>query len=333
MCRQSVKSTFPDFFQSGGPDHHVVSYATLKPGAYRFVVPAEQSGLRLDHFLAAGLDGAARGLVKRLIEVGGVHVDGRRVRRCSLPLLADQRIELYVDGLSLVPFRLEPGQVLYRDRYLLALDKPAGIATQPTPARYQGTLFAALPQLLGRAGAVSVGMVQRLDRDTSGVIIFSTHPRAHKGLTAAFSEHRVRKRYLALVAGVPGEVTGEIRSLLARRRSTNRTVSVERGGKLAVTRYRVVERFAAAALLEVEILTGRTHQIRVHLAEAGHPLLGDAAYGGASDYRGMAIPRQMLHASELQLDHPVSGEGLTVRAPLPLDFAAVRQALATVAAR
>jgi len=266
-------------------------------------------------------------MIKRLIDLGGAHVDGRRVRRCSLPVAAGQLIELHVDGLPLEPFRLDPARIIYRDQYLLALDKPAGIATQPTPARYQGTVYAALQQFLGETGQVSLGMVQRLDRDTSGVMVFSTHPRAHKGLTAAFSEHRVTKRYLALSAGLPAGDEGEIRSQLARRRATNRMVSVERGGKLALTRYRLIATYDGVSLVEVEIPTGRSHQIRVHFAEAGHPLLGDAAYGGPVLVKGLAIARQMLHASELSLDHPVSGTRLELRAPLPEDFRNVMQYL------
>lgn len=281
----------------------------------------------MDLFLADALQGG-RSAIKRLIDLGGAHVDGRRVRRCSLAVHTGQSIELHVDGLPLEPFQLTPERILYRDKYLLALDKPAGIATQPTPARYQGTVFAALQQLLGTVrGEKGLGMVQRLDRDTSGVLIFSTHPRAHKGLTAAFSEHRVAKRYLALVAGHPQATSGEIRSQLARRRSTNRMVSVERGGKPAITRFRVMVAGEGASLVEVELLTGRSHQIRVHFSEAGHPLLGDTAYGGLAVCAGVTVPRQMLHASELGLDHPVSGVRLELRAPLPDDFQTIMRRL------
>jgi 23S rRNA pseudouridine1911/1915/1917 synthase len=295
----------------------------LAPGTYRFVVPDDQADSRLDLFLAGALADAGRGVIKRLIDLGGVHVAGRRVRRCSLPVTAGQRLELFVDGLPLEPFQLDPAMILYRDRYLLALDKPAGVATQPTPARYQGTVYAALQQFLGGAGRVTLGMVQRLDRDTSGAMVFSIHPRAHKGLTAAFAEHRVVKRYLALVFGRPPCAEGEFRSELARRRSTNRMVSVEHGGKPAITRYRVLTSADDASLVEVEIPTGRSHQIRVHFAEAGHPLLGDPAYGGPVTVRGIAVPRQMLHADTLSLVHPVTGVPLELKASLPADFTTV----------
>jgi 23S rRNA pseudouridine1911/1915/1917 synthase len=326
----SLSSHVPEIFQAVNADNYAVSQTILAPGIYRLVATPEDAGVRLDHFLTSRLEGVPRAMVKRLIDLGGVHVDGRRIRRCSVELTTGQQVELHVDGLPLEPFALKEENLLYRDHYLLALDKPAGIATHPTPARYQGTLYAALQLFLAAGGGVNLGMVQRLDRDTSGVIIFSIHPKANQGLTAAFREHRVVKRYQALVAGLPQLDGGEICSHLARRRATNRMVSVARGGKPALTRYRVVTRFAAAALVEVEIPTGRTHQIRIHFAEAGHPLLGDTAYGGPAACGGVAIPRQMLHASDLQLDHPVSGEKLVLRAPLPTDFAAVMQALAIV---
>jgi 23S rRNA pseudouridine1911/1915/1917 synthase len=298
----------------------------LTSGVYRFVVPAGSLERRLDQFLADEIEQLSRGMARKLIDLGGVHVDGRRVRRCSFAMMPGQRVECYVDGLPPEPFRLESDRILYRDPYLLALDKPAGVPTQPTPARFQGTLYAALLQFLGHQ--TSLGMVQRLDRDTSGVLVFSTHPKAHKGLTAAFREHQVVKRYLALVSGRLPDAAGEISSQLARRRATNRMVSVERGGREALTRYRVAACFAEATLVEVEIPTGRTHQIRVHFAEIGHALLGDDSYGGPVVVGGVDVRRQMLHASELSLDHPVDGRRLELKSVLPNDFQTLLRRLA-----
>ena len=292
----------------------------LSPGVYRFNVTAELAGLRLDQLLAAVVAGMTRGMARRLVDLGGVHIDGRRVRRCSLASAVGQGVEVHVDGYPLEAYELRPEQILFHDRHLLALDKPAGIATQPTPARYQGTLYAALQKFLGGGDQISIGMVQRLDRDTSGVIVFSIHPKAHKGLTAAFSEHHVVKRYLALVSGTLAAEAGEFRSLLARRHSTNLTVSVARGGKPAVTRYRVLASSAGTTLVSVEIPTGRSHQIRAHFSEAGHPLLGDTAYGGPKVVADFTVARQMLHAGELQLTHPVNKLPLVLRAPPPADF-------------
>ncbi len=294
--------------------------AMLPRGVYRFKTAPSMIGKRLDQLLSSELAWLSRGDAKRLIDLGGVHVDGRRIRRCSQEVSPGQDVEVHVDGLPLEPFELKEQHLLYRDTYLLVINKPAGVATQPTPARFQGTLYAAVQKFLGLKSETGLGMVQRLDRDTSGVLVFSIHPKAHRPLTTAFRDHQVDKRYLALVEGAPPQAAGEFRSLLARRHATNRTVSVARGGKPAITRYRVIERFPRATLVEVELLTGRSHQIRAHFSEAGCPLLGDTAYGGAAQWAESTVSRQMLHASELRLKHPVSAVDCYWQAPLPEDF-------------
>ena len=292
---------------------------------YRFTPGADEAGMRLDQFVASRSADLSRTLVRKLVDLGGVHIGGRRTRRCSYPVQVGETVEVFVDGLPLEPYQVEEAAVVYRDSYLIAIDKPAGIETQPTPARFKGTLYAALLDYLHdpfRPQQVpSLGMVQRLDRDTSGVMVFSTHPRAHRGLTDAFAGRQARKRYLALVAGRMTVPEGEFRSLLARNRATNKVKTVDRGGKEAVTCYRVREEFADAALVEVEILTGRSHQIRAHFAESGHPLLGDQRYGGSVDWHGYPVRRQMLHSWRLSLAHPVSGETLELEAPIPSDMA------------
>lgn len=293
---------------------------------YRLTVDAEGQGMRLDAFLATRIADLSRSILRRIIDLGGVHLDGRRARRCSLTVDSGQRIEVHVDGLPLVPFSLSEAEILFRDPDILVLDKPAGVDVQPTPARYKGTLYDALLRYLQdpyrRRQRPELGMVQRLDRDTSGVLVFSVAKRAHRSLTGIFAERRAEKTYLALVAGAPVGEEGEMRSLLARNRATNLMRSVERGGREAVTRYRVRERFGEASLLEVEIPTGRSHQIRVHLSEAGHPLLGDRRYGGPEVLAGMPFARQMLHSWRLRLPHPVSGREMAFEASLPPDMEA-----------
>ena len=287
----------------------------------RFRVEATDEGQRLDQFLAGQeSSGLSRTLARRIIDLGGVQVDGRRMRRCSESVRTGQLVEVYRDHGPLDPFVLNPGLVLFQDRFLLAVNKPPQVETQPTPARYKGTLYAALEGYLLNPfrplDRPTIGMVQRLDRDTSGVILFSIHPRAHRPLTAAFADRSVEKRYLALVQGCWAADSGEIRSLLARSRKENRVHSVEHGGREAITRFKVLERFPAATLVDIEILTGRSHQIRAHCAEAGHPLLGDQRYGAVADGTG----RQMLHAVRLNLIHPVTGVPLELEAPLPEDM-------------
>jgi len=281
---------------------------------------ADESGERLDTVIPRHCPTLTRGLVRKVIDLGGTHLDGRRVRRCSQPVCAGQKVEVFLDGQPLEPWALDGDLVLAEDPYVLVINKPAGIETQPTPARFKGTLYQALQVYLqqrhGRQQP-ELGMVQRLDRGTSGVMIFSIHKRAHRGLTLALTERQAHKSYLALVQGVPSAESGEIRSLLARNRASNLMRSVAHGGKEAVTRYRVRHRFAGCALLEVELLTGRSHQIRAHMSEAGHPLIGDVRYGGPPGVAGCSTPFPMLHSWELRLPHPVSGAALDFLAPLP----------------
>jgi 23S rRNA pseudouridine1911/1915/1917 synthase len=302
-----------------------------RPGAYRFTVADKFDGLRLDQYLAESSDRFSRSMAKRLIDIGGVHLAGRRMRRCSQSVSAGDRIEVFVDNQPLDPMLLSKESILYRDQDLIVLNKPAGMPTQPTPARYQGTIYSELQNLLRDSGrkdlSPSIGMVQRLDRDTSGVLVFSIHKRAHKKMTEAFRGRDIDKVYWALVSGIPQDEQGKFCSLLAKRRSTNLVVSVARGGKPAETHYRLLKALEGGSLVEVKLITGRTHQIRAHFSEAGLPLLGDTAYGGTQTLDDLNIPRQMLHAKELTFCHPVTGKEMTFAAPLPNDFSNVLEKL------
>ncbi len=304
---------------------------TIQSGVYRFTVTDEFTGLRLDQYLSeAGAD-FSRTLARRLIDIGGVHLSNRRMRRCSETVSAGDKIEVYVDALPFDPASLNPERTIYRDQDLIVLDKPAGMPTQPTPARYKGTVYSELQKLLvdtqRKGQRQSIGMVQRLDQDTSGVMVFSIHPRAHKKMTEQFRDHEIDKTYWALINGVPDETEGKFCSKLARRRSTNLMVSVAKGGKPAETRYRLLKSMNGISMVEVDLVTGRSHQIRAHFSEAGLPLLGDPAYGGPKRVDEIVIPRQMLHARTLAFPHPVTGEKMSFTAPLPEDFSCVLQSL------
>ncbi len=307
------------------------------PKIYRFQPLTEDVGLRLDQYLAQHMAGLSKSLVRKVIDLGGVHVNGHRTRKCSYAIQGTENIEFYLDGQDLTPFVLNEEQVVYRDSYLLVVNKPAGIESQPTPARYRGTLYEALLNYLHNPfrpkDRPELGMVQRLDRETSGLMAFSIHKRAHRGLTRAFSGRAVSKFYLALVHGRLASPEGEFRSLLARNRASNLVRSVARGGKEAVTRYRLMEAFPEASLVEIELLTGRSHQIRAHFSEAGHPLLGDLRYGGPAQCRSFTVDRQMLHAHRLALPHPVSGELLQFEVPAAQDFACLLSILRQAAAK
>ncbi len=279
---------------------------------------------RLDHWLAAADSDLSRTVIRKVIDLGGVHVNGRRVRKCGLTLQHGDQIELYRDQQSLTPFRLSEEEILYRDRYLLVVNKPSGVDSQPTPARYKGTLYEALLFFLKDPyrplDKPDLAMVQRLDRETSGVMVFSIHTRSHKALTLAWQSRHVHKVYHALVRDPGLEEQGEFISLLARNRRTNRMKSVTRGGKSAHTRYRILQRLSGYALVEIELLTGRMHQIRVHFSEAGAPLLGDRLYGGACCLNGKEISRTMLHSFRLVCDHPMNHHVVEFEAPHPKDF-------------
>ncbi len=290
----------------------------------RYLIAAVDEGRRLDQFLAEQSADFSRTMIRKIIDIGGVHVDGRRVRKSGLVLNAGQRIELHRDRAALEPYRIIPDHVLFQDNYLIVLDKPAGIETQPTPARYKGTLFEALQVWLNRdrrfGRRLEIGMAQRLDRDTSGVIAFSIHPRAHKSLTGQLQSRAARKSYLALVEGRPEPSAGRCRSNLIRDRSAHRMRSTERGGKEAITDYRVVKTYdvpETVSLVEVELITGRTHQIRAHLSEAGFPLLGDHRYGGSGRLGTRIFTGHCLHSHRLALAHPDDGRALSFTAGLP----------------
>jgi len=303
----------------------------LQPGVYRFKVTEKLSGLRLDQYLAEAGAGLSRALARRLIEIGGVHLSSRRMRRCSETVSAGDKIELYIDALSLDTDPLDHQKIIYLDQDLVIIDKPAGMPTQPTPSRFKGTVYAELLKLLADTQRSpkrpSIGMVQRLDQDTSGVMVFSIHPRAHKKMTEHFLNHDIDKTYWALIDGIPDQSEGKFSSQLARRRSTNLMVSVAKGGKPAETRYRLLQSMNDVSMVEVDLVTGRSHQIRVHFSEAGMPLLGDQAYGGPKRVGDVVVPRQMLHARSLAFSHPVTGKKMLFTSPLPEDFSSVLRSL------
>lgn len=291
---------------------------------WNFTVPLADVGLRLDQALPKQCTGLSRTQARKIIDIGGVHISGRRVRSCSRSVKGGEAITVYCDGLPLEPYSICSADILYRDDDIIVLNKPSGVETQPTPARYQGTLYAALSLLLADPFRPqlqpSIGMIQRLDRETSGVILFSISPKAHKPLTTAITARALHKTYLALVSGFvpPGE--HEVKSLLARSHRDNCVRSVVKGGQEAVTKYHCLAANSLLSLVEVTPVTGRMHQIRVHLAEAGFPLLGDKRYGGRQSLGDMPIHRHMLHALRLDFLHPLAQRVMEITAPLPADF-------------
>lgn len=298
----------------------------------QFAVEERDAGQRLDVFLARA-SGLSRARIHDLIGQGAVLVDGRSQKPRHVVRLGE-RATLVVPDLTPLPLRAEPIplDILYEDEHLLVLDKPAGLAVHPGAGRTTGTLVNALlahcGNLLGIGGVERPGIVHRLDRDTSGVMVVAKSETAHASLSGQFKNRVVRKRYLALVHGALTRETGRIEAAIGRRRHDRKRMGVTGdGGRSACTTYRVRRRFLGMTLLELGLETGRTHQIRVHLAHIGHPVVGDATYGGRRERRasspGEGKPsRQMLHAWSLAFRHPLTDAWLEFNAPPPPDFLA-----------
>ena len=306
-------------------------------------VPSQSAGQRLDALVAELLGPAlSRAQVQRLLKEGRVTLEGRPAR-ASAKVRPGQAIVVQVPDPQ--PLELLPEDqglwVLYEDSDLIVVNKAAGVVVHPAAGHTGGTLVAGLlhhcGDLSGIGGKLRPGIVHRLDKDTSGALVAAKNETTHRGLVAAFAAGRVDKTYLALVHGRP-PLSGEASNPIGRHPVDRKRMSTHaRHGKNALSRWRVTRRFGQeASLLRVNILTGRTHQIRVHLFESGFPVCGDRTYGGRRARAGLpgradqalkAARRQMLHAVELAFDHPVTGQRVEVTAPLPADFRAVLRAL------
>lgn len=290
------------------------------------VVPPEAGGRRLDVF-AASLPGiVSRAMAQRLIETGELTVDGRRVR-ASLRLAGGERIAYVLTPPA--PAAAEPEEIpleiLYEDGDLLVVNKPRGMVVHPAAGNRRGTLVNAVlahaGTLSGVGGVARPGIVHRLDKDTSGVIVVAKNDQAHLGLAAQFKAHSIDRRYLALVKGKLKSREGTVEGNIGRHpRHRKKMAVVATGGKPAVTHWRVLEELPGYTLIEAALETGRTHQIRVHLSRLGHPVAGDPAYGGKAGELGLA--GQALHAAVLGFRHPRTGEQLSFRTPPPPDFLA-----------
>ena len=298
---------------------------------HRITVGAALRGERLDRAIASSLPDLSRSRVQSLLEAGRVHVDGKP-GRASLRLKGGERVEVSVPPPE--PAVPEPENlpltILHEDRDLLVLDKPAGLVVHPAAGHARGTLVNALLHhvsgLSGVGGVLRPGIVHRLDKETSGCLVVAKNDAALRSLQRAFHERTVEKTYLALVHGHPPE-TGRLATLHSRHpRDRKRFTARTKTGKQAVTTWRIRRRLHGSALLEIDLETGRTHQIRVHLSEMGHPLLGDSLYGGTrrGDARVKAVQqqlaRQALHAWRLGFPHPRTGKPIQCEAPVPKDL-------------
>jgi 23S rRNA pseudouridine1911/1915/1917 synthase len=283
-------------------------------------VPDEAAGTRLDRFLAAPLGSRAR--AQSLIDDGRVRVDGA-VRPKRHLVTAGEAIEVDDAIVESGPAPDEPAPfgVAYEDGHLLVVDKPAGVVVHPARGHSAGTLAQALA---GRAAGGEepwrAGIVHRLDRDTSGLLVVAKSDSVHRALKALLASRRLRREYLTLVDGHPPARTGTIDAPIGRHRRDRKLMSIDSDApREARTHFEIERLLPAAALLRVALETGRTHQIRVHLAAIGHPVCGDPQYGTRDRY---GLTRQFLHATRLAFTHPVTGTEVDVSSPLPADLAA-----------
>jgi 23S rRNA pseudouridine1911/1915/1917 synthase len=301
---------------------------------------ATDAGQRLDRVLQRHLPELSRTRCKQLILAGAVACEGALLRDPAQRVRTDQHFVITLpDPVDPVPAaQAMPLAICFEDEHLLVLDKPAGLVVHPAPGNPEGTLVNALlahcgASLAGIGGVRRPGIVHRLDKDTSGLLVVAKTETAHRALSRDFAARRIERAYGAFVWGVPVPASGEISGNIGRSPSNRKKMAVVAAtrGKPAVTRYRVERRFGDhAALIECRLLTGRTHQIRVHLAHGGHPLIGDPVYGaragravarlGRAGAAIIAFSRQALHARLLGFTHPATGEKLTFESALPADM-------------
>jgi 23S rRNA pseudouridine1911/1915/1917 synthase len=326
-----------------------VSAAAARDGGHRvdLVLPESARGRRLDQTLADMMPGQSRATLQRLIRQGRVTSDGRPARPAHR-IRGGERILVEIPPPA--PSGLEPEaialEILHEDADLIAINKPPGLTVHPGAGVPRGTLVNALlhhcRDLSGIGGVERPGIVHRLDRDTSGVLVAAKNNAAHRALSAQFKGRRVRKTYEALVWGVPRDATGRIDAAIGRHPTARTRMAIRPDGREARTAWRTVERFGALSFLEIAPETGRTHQIRVHLASMGHPVVGDPLYGGRraapgalvaaarealASYAGMA-----LHARALEFTHPASGAIMRLVAPRPRALDTLIEALRRVGA-
>lgn len=308
-----------------------------KTSRYMFTVVPEEKGIRLDVFIAGKAPELSRSQVKRIIEEEEVRINETPVTKAGTKLRAG----------DLVAFTLQPAQpwevmaediplqILYKDHDLLVIDKPAGMVIHPAPGHHEGTLVNAIlhhcDDLSGIGGVIRPGIVHRLDKDTSGVLLVAKNDETHRRLSDQFKAHEVKKTYKALVFGSNLDDEGTIILPVGRHPEDRKKMSTRSSrGKDAVSHWRVVGRYGDVALLDVDIETGRTHQIRVHLSSLGHPVVGDRVYGGAGRVKSVqdtalrarlaVFPRQALHAWRIGFTHPRENRELEFTAPLPEDM-------------
>lgn len=305
-------------------------------------IPASAAGQRLDKSLAEALVQFSRERLKTLVQAGRLLGAAGVIWDPATKLKGGEQLQLLVPAARAAHNIAQdiPLPIVFEDDHLLIVDKPAGLVVHPAAGNFDGTLVNALlhhcaGRLSGIGGVARPGIVHRIDKDTSGLLVVAKTDPAHEGLAAQFARHSVERRYTAVVAGVPVPPAGRIAAALARSSADRQKMAIVKDGrgKHAVTHYRMVRSFAGAAQVECRLETGRTHQIRVHMASIGHALLGDAVYGRTPGRLApllleLGFARQALHAATLGFVHPITKAERAFESPLPADMLALIDHLA-----
>lgn len=290
-----------------------------------FIVTEEMEEERIDKCLTALIDTLSRSYIQKLLAKGNITINGKTVKS-SYKVCTDDIIKLFLPPAitpNILPENI-PLSILYEDADVIVVNKPKGMVVHPAPGHYEGTLVNALlyhcgSNLSGINGVLRPGIVHRIDRDTTGSVIACKNDHAHNEIAKQLKEHTIVRKYQAIVHGVIKDDQGTIHTLIGRHPlDRKRMAVVARGGKDAVTHYRVIRRFRDTTFIECILETGRTHQIRVHMSHLGHPLLGDLVYGSKSNSH--KLQGQTLHAGILGFIHPSTGEYVETSAPLPEYF-------------
>lgn len=288
---------------------------------------ADTAGERADQFVARWVEGLTRSSAQKLLESGKVTCCGKQLKKNTRLEAGDQLLVTLPDPepLDVLPQDI-PLDIVYEDEDVVVVNKPVGMVVHPAPGHPEGTLVNALlyhcgKSLSGINGVLRPGIVHRIDRDTSGLIIAAKNDAAHLALAEQLQDHSLARTYECIVVGTLREDSGTIDAPIARHHTDRKKMAVVPGGKHAVTHWRVLERYNGYTRVECRLETGRTHQIRVHMAHLNHPVLGDTVYGSKKPYPGLA--GQCLHAKRLRFLHPSTGEPVQVECPLPEYFTAV----------
>ena len=298
----------------------------------RLEVSPEHAGIRIDKYLAESLPDISRSYLQKLFRDGEIRMNGKAVK-ASAKTLAGAEIVFAIpepEEPEILPEDI-PLDILYEDSDVILINKPKDMVVHPAAGHYTGTLVNGLMYhcregLSGINGVLRPGIVHRIDKDTTGVLVVCKNDRAHNGLAEQLAEHSITRKYRAIVCGNLKEDEGTVDAPLGRHPQDRKKMAIVRsGGKRAVTHYRVLERFGKYTYIECQLETGRTHQIRVHMASLGHPLLGDEVYGrGKSPFK---LEGQTLHAMVLGFIHPTTGEYMEFQAPLPEYFESLLEKL------